>query len=84
MNHPVEYHAERNAYVIEGPDGEHGFRIVVPVELIEDEVGRPLDAAGREEWVHAHLPQILQAYTAREGGGFLQEPWGRVLVEEVE
>ncbi|NDV00847.1 hypothetical protein [Pseudoroseicyclus tamaricis] len=82
MPNDVIYDAAREAHVIRGEDVGERYRIVIPDALIDAEAGEPV--GDRLAWIEAHLPQILQAYTAKMNGGFVHEPWGRVLVEEVD
>ena len=85
MSEPsFQFSRDRDAYVIDGPSDEGSFRLIVPNEFVNDEVGSDASEADRLDWLRANLPQILQAYTARTGGGRVKEPWNRVLVEEVD
>ena len=79
-----QFDSDRDAYVIDGPADEGRFRLIVPSDFVSDEVGADASESDRLTWLRANLPQILQAYTARTGGGRVKEPWNRVLVEEVD
>ncbi len=59
------------------------YRATVSRELLDDEVGDGIDDETRRVWIRANLANILGAVTARETGGFVKEPWGRILIEEV-
>ena len=59
------------------------YRVTVPHDLLNDEVGSDADETARRVWIEANLAGILSALTARETGGIVTEPWGRVLVEEI-
>ena len=63
-------------------DGQR-VRIVVPRALTDDELGGTPDDAARRAWIEAQLPEILGAATARLQGGWVKEPWGRLLIEEM-
>lgn len=84
MSEEFIYSSSREAYVFEGPGTEGRFRVVVPKEMVDQEAGHHLSEDERLTWLRDHLPQILQAYTARVGGGRVKEPWDRVLVEELD
>ncbi|APX88388.1 hypothetical protein BV394_00440 [Brevirhabdus pacifica] len=84
MSNVFRFESERGAYILSGPEGDDGFRIVVPADMVEDEAGAGLTEGQRLEWLHANLAGILSAYTARTRGGHVKEPWNRVLVEEIE
>ncbi|RKF12976.1 hypothetical protein D6850_15855 [Roseovarius spongiae] len=84
MSDPFEYHESRDAYVLEGPSGDDRYRIVIARGFVNEELGEEADAAARRAWLTRNLPHILGAYTARIEGGWVKEPWDRVLVEEVE
>ena len=62
---------------------ERRFGGVVPGDLLDEELGDGASEGARRDWVEANLAGILSAVTARESGGMVDEPWGRVLVEEV-
>ncbi|MGZ9809856.1 hypothetical protein ACXN5S_05280 [Pseudoroseicyclus sp. H15] len=82
MPNELIYDAAREAHVIRGEDVGERYRIVVPDALVDSETGEA--SPDRLAWIEANLPQILQAYTAKMSGGVVHEPWGRVLVEEVD
>jgi hypothetical protein len=72
-----------HGYVLHLDGVESRYRVTVSDAFLDDEVGRGTSNSAREEWIRAHLPGILSAVTAREMGGFEEEPWGRLLVEEI-
>lgn len=84
MEEQFDYSSSRNAYVLSGVNVDQKYRVVVPVEFADDEIGGNPTEDQRLEWLRANLPQILQAYTARISGGRVKEPWGRVIVEEID
>jgi len=84
MSEPFEFNLTRQAYVLHGPEGETRYRIVIPRELVDEEAGDGASEEDRLGWLHAHLPQILSAYSARTEGGWVKDPWSRVLVEEID
>ena len=59
------------------------YRVTVPRELLDDEVGDGTDDAARRAWIEANLAHILGAVTATETGGIVGEPWGRLMIEEI-
>jgi hypothetical protein len=59
------------------------YRVTVPHDLLDDEVGHGTDDDARRTWIEANLAHILGAVTATETGGMVGEPWGRLLVEEI-
>ena len=83
MSATIRYDADRKAHLIEGAVGTENVRLVVPDELLDDELGQYTPTDAREAWIADNLPQILSAYTAREGGGWVKAPWNRILVEEI-
>ena len=62
---------------------EERYRVTVPKALLDDELGAEADEVARRVWIEANLAGILSALTARETGGIVREPWGRVMVEEL-
>lgn len=84
MSDEFTYNSDQNAYVFQGSLGDQQFRVVVPGALVDDELGDDASETDRLNWLRNNLPQILQAYTARAGGGRVKEPWDRVLVEELD
>ena len=63
---------------------ERRYRVTVPREMLDDEVGNGASEDERRDWIHAHLAQILGTVTARETGGIVSQPWGRLVVEELD
>ncbi len=78
------YSANREAYVLEAADADRRFRLLVPLDFVRDETGAGASEEDHLAWLHSHLPGILEAWTARESGGMVREPWGRVIVEETD
>ena len=78
---PIERRGDDYVLRLEGP--ETRYRILVPGALLDDEVGATADDAARRAWIERNLPNILGAVTARETGGFVKQPWGRVMIEEI-
>ncbi len=62
--------------------GDTEYRIIVPGDMLDDEIGKDADETACREWIEANLAHILGAATARETGGIVTEPWGRLLIEE--
>ena len=80
-NEPVEKRGEDFVLHLEGADRR--YRVTVPREVLDEEVGAAADEAERRNWIRANMPGILGAVTARETGGFAKEPWSSMLVEEL-
>ena len=78
---PIERRGDDFVLTLDGSDRR--YRVVIPRELLDDEAGDDTDEAARRTWIAAHLPGVMSALTARETGGVVQEPWGRVMVEEL-
>jgi hypothetical protein len=78
------YVADREAYVLDAADADRRFRLLVPLDFVREETGAEASEQDRLDWLQSHLPGILEAWTAREGGGIVREPWGRVIVEETD
>jgi hypothetical protein len=72
-----------HGYVLHLEGTESRYRVTLSDGFLDDEVGRGTNEETRLAWIRAHLPGILGAVTARETGGFEEEPWGRLLVEEI-
>lgn len=70
-------------YVLHLSGDEVTYRALVSREMLDDEVGDTADDAARRAWIAANLANILGAVTARETGGIVKEPWGRIMVEEI-
>jgi len=84
MSEPFHFNRTRQAYMLDGPEGETRYRIVVPREFVDDEAGDDASEEDRLAWLRRHLPQILSAYSARTEGGWAKDPWSRILVEEID
>jgi hypothetical protein len=78
---PIERGPHGYVLHLEGTDSR--YRVTVSDAFLDDEVGHGTSDAARRDWIRDHLPGILGAVTARETGGFEEEPWGRLLVEEI-
>lgn len=83
MAEDFPYDGSREAYVFTLEGDLAQYRAVVSREFIEDELGDDAPEAERQAWLHANLPHILGAVTARVTGGYAKEPWSRVMVEEI-
>ena len=83
MTASIRYDENRAAHVVEGAVGLDKFRLVVPRDFLDDEIGSDATADARDTWIENNLPDILSAYTARSGGGRVNAPWNRILVEEI-
>lgn len=70
-------------YILRLDGTEARYRVTVPHDLLDDEVGDGADDAARRTWIEANLAHILGAVTATETGGIVREPWGRLMIEEV-
>ena len=84
MDEAFRYSNTRRAYVLSGVNVDQKYRVVIPVEFADDEIGGTPTEDQRLDWLRANLPEILQAYTARISGGRVKDPWGRVIVEEID
>ena len=51
--------------------------------MIADELGRDADEAAHFDFLRANFPQILQACMAKQSGGIVKAPWGRLMIEEI-
>ncbi len=78
---PIERRGDDYILRLEGPQTR--YRITVPGDMLDDEIGETADEAARRAWIERNLPNILGAATARETGGFVKQPWGRVMIEEI-
>jgi hypothetical protein len=78
---PIERRGGDYILRLDGP--ETRYRVTVSRELLDDELGDTADDAARREWIERNLAHILGAVTATETGGFVAEPWGRLMIEEV-
>jgi hypothetical protein len=78
---PIERRGEDFILRLDG--SETRYRVTVSRELLDDEVGDSADEAARRAWIEMNLAHILGAVTATETGGFVAEPWGRLMIEEV-
>lgn len=81
MHEKITYDESREAWLVTGDDFDDTYLIAVPRDFVEDETGGPVTTKAGEAWVREHLAYILQAYLARAEGGWVKEPWNRVLVE---
>ena len=84
MSDPFHFNPDRQAYVLDGTKGDRLYRIVLSREFVDAEAGENITEEERLAWLHAHLPQILSAYSANTEGGWVKEPWNRILVEEID
>ncbi len=80
----IAYDSELDGYplILEG-DGRARYRAVVPAAMVREELGEDWSDENAVDWLRANLAHILGAVTARETGGTIREPWGRVMVEEL-
>ncbi|SHJ11484.1 hypothetical protein [Wenxinia saemankumensis] len=78
---PIESAGRDYVLTLGSPD--RSYRVTVPGDFLDDETGPASTDAERRSWIEANLPGILSALTARETGGMVREPWGRVVVEEL-
>ena len=83
--------AERDAlqpwdggYCLTVDQGDGRYRVIVPRELLDDEVGDDRTEEASVAWIEERMPQIMQAYTARTEGGWLNPPFNRIYVEEAD
>ena len=84
MSGLFEFDSVRAAYVLDAPESEPRYRLVVPRDFVDDEVGDDASEEDRIVWLRDNLPNILGAYTARIEGGWVKAPWDRILVEEID
>ena len=79
---PIDLQGSDYVLTLGSPD--RTYRVTVPGEFLDDETGETSTDAQRRAWIETNLPGILSALTARETGGMVREPWGRVVVEEMD
>lgn len=72
----------REVYFTVSHDGGK-YRLTVPEDFLDDECGAAADEATRTAWVTDNMAHVLQSLTARLGGGMVQSPYGRVVVEGI-
>jgi hypothetical protein len=70
-------------YILRLDGAQSRYRVTVPRELLDNEVGGGSDETARRAWIETNLAHILGAVTATETGGMVGEPWGRLMIEEV-
>jgi len=70
-------------YILRLGGAERRYRVTVPREFLDDEVGGGADEDARRAWIEGNLAHILGAVTATETGGMVGEPWGRLMIEEI-
>ena len=78
---PIERRGED--YILHLDGAESRYRVTVPRELLDDELGGAADEDARRTWIAANLSHILGVVTATETGGMVREPWGRLMIEEL-
>ena len=78
---PIERRGDDFVLHLDGVDRR--YRVTVPRQVLDDEVGETASEADRRAWIHGNLDGVLGAVTARETGGFAKEPWSRLMVEEL-
>ena len=79
---PIERRGDDYLLRLEGDEGR--YRVTVPREMLDDEVGDSASDEQRRAWIRANLANILGSATARVTGGFAKQPWGRIIVEELD
>lgn len=84
MSAGVHYDEARASFVLEGAVADDRYRLLVPKDFLDDELGANASLQAQTDWIEANLPQILAAYTARTEGGWVKAPWDRVMVEETD
>lgn len=83
MKDKFEFDTARDAYVMTIEETGTHHRISVPLDMIADELGRDADEAAHFDFLRANFPQILQACMAKQSGGIVKAPWGRLMIEEI-
>lgn len=83
MQDMLTFDPVREGYTITVTELGTNHRVLIPSGLMDDEVGADADDAARMAWLQGNFANILQAITARQSGGMVREPWGRLLVEEI-
>ncbi len=80
----ITYDTQLDGYplTLDGDDGAR-YRVTVPAAMVRNELGEDWTDENAIAWIHANLAHILGAVTARETGGTIREPWGRLMVEEL-
>ena len=79
---PIERRGDDYLLRLEGDQGR--YRVTVPRAMLDDEVGDDASDERCRSWIRDHLAQILGTVTARETGGIVSQPWGRLVVEELD
>ena len=79
---PIERRGDDYLLRLEGE--ERRYRVTVPRAMLDDEVGDDTSDEQRRSWIRTHLAEILGTVTKRETGGIVSQPWGRLVVEELD
>ncbi len=83
MAEPPPIERRGDDYILRLEGAQTRYRITVPGDMLDEEVGATADEPARRAWIERNLSKILGAVTARETGGFVTQPWGRVMIEEI-
>ena len=67
-------------FLVRGQGQNH--RVIVPRELLDDELTNAATIQEREEWAEANIEKIMKAYTAKVSGGVVMAPFDRIVVRE--
>ncbi|GLO74259.1 hypothetical protein MACH18_13390 [Phaeobacter italicus] len=69
-------------FSVNGPANQKDW-VIVPRELLDDEVGDDASQQEREAWVERNIEQIMEAYTAKkEGRGWVRSPFNQIAIQE--
>ena len=79
---PIERRGDDYLLRLQGDEGR--YRVTVPRGMLDDEVGHDASDERCRDWIRAHLAEILGTVTKRETGGIVGQPWGRLVVEELD
>ena len=59
-------------------------KVIVPRDLLDDEVGDKATIGQRKLWVEDNIEEIMRVYRAKRGGGTFNARFRRVQVEGIE
>jgi len=83
MRDRLHFDAAGGGFSVTVNEADTLHRVTIPRAFLDDEVGPDATHDARIDWIDANFANILQAITARQSGGIVQAPWGRLLVEEI-
>ncbi len=65
---------------VEGQGQSH--KVIIPRELLDDEVGDSSSVADRKMWIESNIEIIMDAVTAKTEGGTVRRPFDRIVVKD--